>query len=111
MRRIGIDYWETISQDPKLYCDFTQALIDNLWEVYIISATSEADEKRIFHEISALFIPHTVISVIVCEGEEVISEKLAYAQNYNLDMFIDNREDVCAVLRKHGILTFHAIAL
>jgi len=109
--RIGIDYWQTLSQAPDKYRQIAQAFEDSGIGVYIVSAVGESDVERIIAEIQSLNIPHTVISIIICSGEEVPQEKLGYAIENKLDFFIDDRMDVCELLRKNGIITLNAINL
>lgn len=105
--KIGLDYWRVCSHYP----DFFRALagghlrIGN--EVHIISAIGKKRSGTIRGEVEGLRIPFTAVHEVIFEKASGSPElKLAKCQELGIDIFYDDREDVCTLLKDHGIQAF-----
>lgn len=109
-RVIGIDYYQTITQDPSLFVDFTSGLISEGWKVHIITAVGPTRFDTVRAEIEALNVPNSTIEVVLFEHPREAPElKLAKCKELGVQMFIDDREDICRLLRKNGIVAMNII--
>lgn len=106
--KIGVDYWQTISRDPDLFGAMMQAILDAGGEVHIITAVGDKRAATVQYEIEDLFMPkmpYTEIHVVVFDHPREAPElKLEACKRLGIQMFFDDRRDICEKLNKHGIL-------
>lgn len=108
--KVGIDYG-VFSEAPDRFGSVATSLLDGGHEVYLTATVSERNGDRIFLQVQSMALPHTVISMIVCNREDEVQENLLeYCLTNKIDMFMDTREEVCRVLRKNGIIALKMIA-
>lgn len=113
--KIGFDYWQVISHYPTQFRELLGAFENYIDDVYIISAIGKgrvgtiADEIRKlsgWEELSDGFYNERVCEVVFEHPRDSPQLKLAKCQELGIEMFFDDRDDVCALLNEHGILAF-----
>ena len=101
---VGFDYWQVLSHYPAQIAHLmaVHALAGD--EVHVISAigagrigTVEAEVRRVTEE-------GTVHEVVFRDPRESPQLKLAKCRELGVEVFYDDREDVCRMLAKHGVL-------
>lgn len=104
---VGFDYWQVISHYPKQFRHLSKLFRLNGDQVVIISAIGK---DRIGTVATAVknkgFDPklHPVYEVVFEHPKESPELKLAKCQELGVEMFFDDRDDVCKLLNSHGIL-------
>lgn len=115
--KIGFDYWQVISHYPELLSKLILR-IDSMpdTEIHVISAIGKGRigtiKADVFKSISnaGYLNPHKVIDpdkiheVVFDNPKESPELKLAKCKELGLDIFFDDRDDVCALLNENGIL-------
>lgn len=120
--KVGFDYWNVISHYP----DKIGALMFSLYqmpvlpgepdtEIHVISAIGPKRVGTIEQEVFDSLLKGGYESDILVTGvHEVVTSrehkspelKLAKCKELGLDMFFDDRQDVCDLLNANGILAF-----
>jgi acid phosphatase class B len=73
-------------------------------EVHVISAIGRSRIGTVEQEVRAITPQGTVHEVVFRDPRESPFLKLAKCQELGIEVFYDDRDDVCRVLNKHGIL-------
>lgn len=106
--KIGFDYWQVLSHYPdeiRHLINMHRVMGD---DVHIISAIGKTRVGTIAGEVNAI-VPmpeHCVHEVVFSKSKESPELKLAKCQELGIEVFYDDRKDVCDLLNCHGILTF-----
>lgn len=108
MRRIGFDYWQVLSHYPE-ECQFMiSAFISEGAELHVISAVGgNHTHQSVIEAVKRLNYPfkqeniHTVVFEHPRQSPEL---KVAKAKELGLDMFFDDRDDVCRAMNSEGIM-------
>jgi acid phosphatase class B len=101
---VGFDYWHVLSHYPRQIghlISIHQAAGD---EVHVISAIGRGrvgTVEREVREVSDVPVVHEVVFTHPRESPEL---KLAKCFELGIEIFYDDREDVCRLLAKNGIL-------
>lgn len=106
--KIGFDYWQVISHFPDQCSFMASAFISEGAKVHVISAVGKnrvgsvapAIEKLGFHWDADTFV-HEVIFDNPSQSPEL---KIAKALELGIDIFFDDRDDVCRAMNKAGIM-------
>jgi hypothetical protein len=102
---VGFDYWQTITRDPWLFGDLASAIISEGGEVHIISAVGRNGVERAEKGITECGVPYTAYHIVVWESHEDAPQlKLDKCNELNIQMFFDDRLDICELLNLNGIL-------
>lgn len=107
--KIGFDYWQVLSHFKNECAFMTSAFISEGAEIHVISAvggnhTPESvveAVRRLGHQWDAEKFIHTVVFDHPRQSPEL---KVAKALELGLDMFFDDRDDVCRAMNKAGIM-------
>lgn len=105
--KVGIDYWQVISHYPEQFGILADALYLQGHDVHVISAIGETRVGTIHGEIKKVwgdFNANKVHEVVFDHPRQSPELKLAKCQELGITMFFDDRDDVCRLLNKHGIL-------
>lgn len=113
--RVGIDFWNVISQHPAYFKELSKSLMWNENDVYIISAVGNRQLKKYAntHEgyietIKGFKVPCT--EIILCDfgdDDSLIPEmKLAECKRLMIDMFYDDRPSTIELLHQNSIAAF-----
>jgi len=111
--KIGFDYWQVISHFPNEVAEMLLCLKQQDNEIHIISAigknrigTIEADVEKSFASSNYLVddTDYTVHEVVFDRPHQSPELKLAKCKELGLQVFFDDRDDVCRLLNKNGIM-------
>jgi acid phosphatase class B len=104
--KVGFDYWQVLSHYPDYFGWLIDRHIEWGDEVHIISAIGKRRAGTIQGEVAALGINRAahVHELIFSSPKESPELKLAKCQELGIQVFYDDRDDVCRLLNKHGIL-------
>lgn len=110
--KVGIDYWQVLSHYPEYFCMLIQQTMSRgSNEVHIISAIGKSRIGTIQGEVDDI-LGMNGLSAYKPEVHEVVFEnasqspelKLAKCKELGIEVFYDDRDDVCRLLTKNGIL-------
>lgn len=107
---VGIDYWQVISHYPDYFTELIMLHANNGNEVHVISAIGKNRIGTIMDEVKkavglAAFYDITGVHEVVFDTPAQSPElKLAKCQELGITAFYDDRDDVCRLLNKNGIL-------
>lgn len=111
--KIGFDYWQCISHYPKEFREMLGAFENFADDVYIISAIGKGRIGTIANEIQQIegwkgFNPkwynERIIEVVFDDPKQSPELKLAKCKELGIEMFFDDRDDVCRLLNANGIM-------
>jgi acid phosphatase class B len=105
--KIGLDYWQVVSHYPNQLGELVAALSKDGHELHIISAIGKSRIGTIALMVTALwhkFPAGNIHEVVFDDPKQSPELKLAKCQELGIGMFFDDRDDVCRLLNKHGIL-------
>lgn len=118
--KIGFDYWNVLSHYPEDFGKLTQSLCvafseGTELELFVISAIGKGREGTVEDELFNLWLEVGYETDIIFNGgvHEVVfthgpksspEVKLAKCQELGINMFFDDRKDVCELLNANGIL-------
>lgn len=111
---LGFDYFKTISTHPKETTYIAKAVKLLFCEVYVITAVSqhmtlEEYKYQVEHNLRNIGFPYNKIIYVQFEDQLKIPElKLKACQELGINIFFDDRKDVCEALAKHGIVAFQS---
>jgi hypothetical protein len=108
--KIGIDFYGTITKDPKVYKLLAETVLAAEGSVYIITAIAEHNRKQVLKDIRKSHVPYSEIHVVpYTEWHQVPGLKKQVAFKLELDMIIDDRLDVLRACESIGILGFLSV--
>jgi hypothetical protein len=108
--KIGLDYWQVCSHYPGYFRELARAHLAMNGEVHIISAVGKGRSGTVASEVAELGIPSSgVHEVVFRHPGESPRLKLAKCVELGIQVFYDDREDVCRLLNQHGILALHVL--
>jgi len=101
---VGFDYWQVLSHYPAQVAHLmaVHALAGD--EVHVISAIGAARIGTVEAEVRRVTEVGTVHEVVFRDPRESPHLKLAKCRELGVEVFYDDREDVCRMLAKHGVL-------
>lgn len=110
---IGFDYFKTLTTHHKVFKPLARAIIETGGKVYIISALSDQADKANYEKSLEKFLtdinfPYTSFVVVVFpkgqEDDNIPFLKLEKAQELEIELYIDDREDVVELMSQNGIV-------
>lgn len=102
---IGIDYWQVISHYPGYFRPLAQRALSNGDRVYIVSAVGKDRAGTVRAKVVDLKVPFTqCVELLFQHPSESPALKLAECKRLGITVFYDDRDDVCRLLTKEGIL-------
>jgi hypothetical protein len=102
--KVGLDYWQVISHYPDHFKALGQALACAGHLVHVISAVGKSRAGTVKAEVERLGFDVPVHEVVFDNPEQSPELKLAKCRELGIEIFYDDRDDVCRLLAKHGIL-------
>lgn len=105
--KVGFDYWQVISHFPQYFSRLAMAHREDGNEVVIISAVGKDRVGTVQGEVDKIgTFPSgvKVYEVVFNDPSESPELKLAKCKELGVTVFYDDRDDVCRLLNKNGIL-------
>lgn len=105
--KVGFDYWQVISHFPEYFSKLAMAHREAGCDVVIISAVGKDRAGTVKGEIDKIgTFPNgiKVYEVVFDDPSQSPDLKLAKCQELGVSVFYDDRDDVCRLLNKNGIL-------
>lgn len=105
--KVGLDYWQVISHYPEETGILADALYLTGHEVHVISAIGKDRVGTVADDVCKVwgdFRREKIHEVVFDDPRQSPELKLAKCQELGITMFFDDRDDVCRLLTKHGIL-------
>ena len=103
--KIGLDYWNVISHHPAYFQELAAAALDHGHEVHVVSAIGRRRSGTIAADVAMCGVPVTAVhEVIFAHPRESPALKTAKALELGIEVFYDDRDDVCAAMTAAGIL-------
>lgn len=105
--KVGFDYWQVVSHFPQYFAALAMAHRENGSEVVIISAVGKDRAGTVQAEVDKIgTFPSAakVHEVIFDDPSQSPELKLAKCKELGVEVFYDDRDDVCRLLNKNGIL-------
>lgn len=109
---IGFDYFKTLTTHHKTFRPLARAILNEGGQVHIISAPSDAGDKEKYEQNLKKFLQdtnflYTSFQVVVFpkgqEEDNIPFLKLEKAQELEIELYIDDREDVVELMSQNGI--------
>ena len=100
---VGFDYWQVLSHYPDRIGHLME-VHEQAGDVHVISAIGRGRIGTIEREVRVITPYGTVHEVVFRDPRESPYLKLAKCQELGIEIFYDDRDDVCRVLNRHGIL-------
>ena len=102
--KVGFDYWQVLSHYPEQFKVLVNSLFCAGHQVYVLSAVGKNRAGTVKDEVTKLGFDIPVYEVEFDDTRQSPALKLAKCQELGIEMFFDDREDVCRLLNQHGIL-------
>ena len=102
--KVGFDYWQVLSHYPEQFKVLVNSLFCAGHQVYVLSAVGKNRAGTVKDEVTKLGFDIPVYEVAFDDTHQSPALKLAKCQELGIEMFFDDREDVCRLLNQHGIL-------
>lgn len=102
---VGFDYWQVMSHYPIQFKKLLFAYNTMGWPVFVISAIGKQRIGTLEGEVRKLGFDTVPVYEVVFETPAQSPElKLAACQELGIELFYDDRDDVCRLLNANGIL-------
>lgn len=102
--RIGLDYWQVCSHWPY-FGELAAALRQAGHEVHVISAVGRKSQGTVRPGLDELGITcDGVHEVLFAHPRESPALKLAACRELGIEVFYDDRQDVCDLLNENGVM-------
>lgn len=109
--KIGLDYFNVISQFPEVLQHLAEDWMASGHEVYIVSAVGHRRLEKsgglenYKQEIRDYNIPNVETVIVVFDNEEEIPQrKLDVCKKHDINIFIDDRPETVKLLHENGIV-------
>lgn len=105
--KVGFDYWQVVSHYPEQFAILESALWMAGHDTYIISAVGAKKRGTVADDLLQVwptFNRTHIHEVLFTHPRQSPQLKLAKCQQLGIELFFDDREDVCTLLNQHGIL-------
>lgn len=103
---IGFDYYQCISHFPKEFQVFEEALYSEN-ELHVISAVGQRSKGTVKDNVLAVlpeFWEDNIHEVVFNHPRESPQLKLEKCKELGIQIFVDDRSDVCELLNANGIM-------
>lgn len=101
---VGFDYWQVLSHYPAEIVHLME-LHDLAGDrVHVVSAVGRNRAGTVEAEVRAVTPVPEVHEVVFAHASQSPQLKLAKCRELGIELFYDDRDDVCRLLSRHGIL-------
>jgi acid phosphatase class B len=101
---VGFDYWQVLSHHPERIAHLIAVHEAAGDTVHVVSAIGTGRIGTVEREVRVITPVPAVHEVVFRDPREAPYLKLAKCRELGIEVFYDDREDVCRELAKHGIL-------
>ena len=101
---VGFDYWQVLSHWPEQMRHLIEVHERAGDEVHVVSALGRRRYGTVEREVRRISPVPAVHEVVFEHSREAPELKLAKCQELGIELFYDDRDDVCRMLTTHGIL-------
>jgi len=101
---VGFDYWQVLSHFPRQICHLIEVHDAAGDQVHVISAIGQGRVGTVESEVRAITPIPAVHEVVFRHPRESPVLKLAKCQELGIEVFYDDRDDVCRLLNANGVL-------
>jgi acid phosphatase class B len=101
---VGFDYWQVLSHYPREIGHLMELHHLAADTVHVISAIGQGRLGTVEDDVRKVTTVPQVHEVVFSHPRESPVLKLAKCQELGVEVFYDDREDVCRLLSSHGIL-------
>ena len=101
---VGFDYWQVLSHWPEQIRHLIEIHERAGDEVHVVSAIGRGRCGTVEREVRLVSHVPAVHEVVWADTREAPQLKLAKCRELGIEVFYDDREDVCRLLAEHGIL-------
>jgi acid phosphatase class B len=101
---VGFDYWQVLSHYPEQIAHLIEVHDAVGDEVHVISAIGRGRIGTIEGEVRAITPIPRVHEVVFDHPKQSPSLKLAKCRELGIEVFYDDRDDVCRLLSRSGVL-------
>ena len=101
---VGFDYWQVLSHYPDQFRHLIELHAAAGDVVHVVSAIGRGRVGTVEAQVHEVSTVPQVHEVVFGHPRESPVLKLAKCQELGIELFYDDREDVCAMLAKHGVL-------
>lgn len=109
--KIGFDFYKTISAYPKVFRELASSLTSEGNEIVVISAVGKSSDKdnytrhvREFLETHG--ITYKSLHIVQFDKDEEIPQlKLEACKTHGVEVYFDDRLDVCTKLHENGVIS------
>lgn len=106
--KIGFDYWQVISHYPDYFRLLARMHQESGDQVYVVSAIGKdragTVADAVMEKMLGCLLWRNIHEVVFDHPSQSPELKLAKCQELGITVFYDDRDDVCRLLNKHGIL-------
>jgi len=103
---IGIDFYKTISTNPKLFKRLAESYMSSGYPVYIVSAVALKNVSKLRENVKKSKVPHTHLEIVIFDDyEDIAPLKLAACKRLGIKVMYDDMESVCTLLAANDICT------
>lgn len=107
--KVGFDYWQVLSHYHEQFKVLVNSLLCAGHQVYVLSAVGKNRAGTVEDEVTKLGFDIPVYEVVFDDARQSPELKLEKCQELGIEMFFDDREDVCRLLNQHGILAVRVL--
>lgn len=110
--RVGFDYWNTVSRNPELFRILASSILSEGGEVFIVSAIGPTrSQGETVEQIKKTLVPCDDIYILtwVSSPDEVPALKWKICERLGIQVFFDDRKDVCDYLSLMGVQAFNYV--
>jgi hypothetical protein len=107
--KVGFDYWQVLSHYPEQFKVLVNSLLCTGHQVYVLSAVGKNRAGTVENEVIRLGFDIPVYEVVFDDARQSPELKLEKCQQLGIKMFFDDREDVCRLLNRHGIVAMRVM--
>jgi hypothetical protein len=107
--KVGFDYWQVLSHYPEQFTVLVNSLLCAEHQVCVLSAVGKNRAGTVQDQVRKLGFDIPVYEVVFDDARQSPELKLEKCQELGIEMFFDDREDVCRLLNQHGILAVRVL--
>lgn len=104
---IGFDWGGVLDEHPDRLTQLADALKRSGHEIYIVSAINAGEEETRRQQVEEIMpdVCTEIITLVAAHPDQPL-EKLKIVLDKKIDMFFDDRADICQLLQNNGVLAF-----